>query len=579
MKTLSQFEEIWVVDFEYRCLDGCLPTVHCMVASEVRSQQVFRMSADELYDLRSAPFDTSVKSLFVAYYSAAEFGCFLELGWEFPVNTLDLYVEFRLLMCGADAEKKFGLVAALNHFNLGQHVPIEKQQWRELAMRGGPFTETEREGLLDYCQQDVDATAHLLLGISSYLSMPCAQIRGRYMQSVALVERNGTPIDTALLEEVIDNWDSIKYSLIEATDKNGVYIDKSFSEKRFEGYLNALQIAWPRLPSGRLELASDVFRKQAKIHTKEIAPYHELRSSLSRLKLSSLSVGPDGRNRTMLSPFRSDTSRNQPSTSKFIFGPSTWIRGMIKPPPGRFIAYIDWSQQELGIAAALSGDKKMMKAYQSGDPYLKFAQMAGAVPDNATKQTHPTERAAYKVCMLAVQYGMRAYSLSQQLSKTRHDANRLLQAHKDTFPDYWRWNGRILDQGFGNGTLKTTFAWRRIVLHEAKPASVGNFPVQGNGAEMLRLAIIKMHESGIQVAAPIHDAVLVEGPCEDVEEIVAVTQRCMREASRIILNGFELESDVKVVTYPNRYMDEERGGPFWNNVMNLIGRDDCVYLL
>ena len=579
MRSLSQFEEIWVVDFEYRCPDGCLPMVHCMVAREVRSQKVFRISADELSDLRSAPFDTHAKSLFVAYYSAAEFGCYLELGWEFPVNTLDLYVEFRLLMCGADAEKKFGLVAALNHFNLGQHVPIEKQQWRELAMRGGPFTETEREGLLDYCQQDVDATAHLLLGISSYLSMPCAQIRGRYMQSVALVERNGTPIDTALLEEVIDNWDSIKYSLIEATDKHGVYIDKSFSEKRFEGYLNTLQIAWPRLPSGRLELASDVFRKQAKIHTKEIAPYHELRSSLSMLKLSSLSVGPDGRNRTMLSPFRSDTSRNQPSTSKFIFGPSTWIRGMIKPPPGRFIAYIDWSQQELGIAAALSGDKKMMKAYQSGDPYLKFAQMAGAVPDNATKQTHPAERAAYKVCMLAVQYGMRAYSLSQQLSKTRHDANRLLQAHRDTFPDYWRWNGRILDQGFGNGTLKTTFAWRRIVLSEAKPASVGNFPVQGNGAEMLRLAIIKMHEAGIQVAAPIHDAVLVEGPCEDVEEIVAVTQRCMREASRIILNGFELESDVKVVTYPNRYMDEERGGPFWNNVMNLIGRDDCVYLL
>jgi DNA polymerase I-like protein with 3'-5' exonuclease and polymerase domains len=174
---------------------------------------------------------------------------------------------------------------------------------------------------------------------------------------------------------------------------------------------------------------------------------------------------------------------------------------------------------------------------------------------------------------------MRAYSLSQQLSKTRHDANRLLQAHKDTFPDYWRWNGRILDQGFGSGTLKTTFAWRRIVLPEAKPASVGNFPVQGNGAEMLRLAIIKMHEAGIQVAAPIHDAVLVEGPCEDVEEIVAVTQRCMREASRIILNGFELESDVKVVACPNRYMDEERGGPFWNNVMDLIGRDDCVYLL
>ena len=108
----------------------------------------------------------------------------------------------------------------------------------------------------------------------------------------------------------------------------------------------------------------------------------------------------------MLSPFRSDTGRNQPSTSKFIFGPSCWIRGFIKPGPGKFLAYIDYSQQELGIAAALSGDRKMQEAYRSGDPYLRFAQMAGAVPTNATKKSHPEERTAYKVGMLAVQYGI-----------------------------------------------------------------------------------------------------------------------------------------------------------------------------
>ena len=134
----------------------------------------------------------------------------------------------------------------------------------------------------------------------------------------------------------------------------------------------------------------------------------------------------------MLSPFRSDTGRNQPSTSKFIFGPSCWIRGFIKPGPGRFLAYIDYSQQELGIAAALSGDRKMQEAYRSGDPYLRFAQMAGAVPTNATKKSHPEERSAYKVCMLAVQYGMGAEALAVQLGKTRYEANKLLRAHKDT---------------------------------------------------------------------------------------------------------------------------------------------------
>jgi len=367
--------------------------------------------------------------------------------------------------------------------------------------------------------------------------------------------------------------------LIAKTDIHGIYINGSFSKKRFEKLLADKKIPWPRLPSptGGLTLTDEVFRAKARNYPEIIAPYYELRSSLSRLKLAKLCVGSDGRNRTMLSPFRSDTGRNQPSNSRFIFGPSTWIRGLIKPTSGRFIAYIDWSQQELGIAAALSGDVKMMQAYCSGDPYLKFAQMAGAVPENATKQTHPQERAAYKVCMLAVQYGMGAEALAEQLGKTRHDANRLLQCHRDTFPEYWRWNSRILNQGFGSGKLETVFGWRRRVTEDSKPASVGNFPVQANGAEMLRLAIIKMHEAGVKVAAPIHDAVLVEGQIEHSQEIVATTQLCMREASKIILNGFELDSDVKVVTSPERYMDEDRGVYFWNIVMKQIGRSGCLY--
>ena len=101
---------------------------------------------------------------------------------------------------------------------------------------------------------------------------------------------------------------------------------------------------------------------------------------------------PDGRNRCLLSAFRSRTGRNQPSNSKFIFGPSVWLRGLIKPPPGYGLAYIDWSQQEFGIAAALSGDPAMMDAYHSGDPYLAFAKQAGAVPAHATK-THASRKA------------------------------------------------------------------------------------------------------------------------------------------------------------------------------------------
>jgi DNA polymerase I-like protein with 3'-5' exonuclease and polymerase domains len=83
-----------------------------------------------------------------------------------------------------------------------------------------------------------------------------------------------------------------------------------------------------------------------------------------------------------------------------------WLRGLILPEEGCGLAYIDWEQQEFGIAAALSGDANMLEAYDSGDPYLAFAKQAGAAPPNATKASHGTLREQFKACALAVQYGM-----------------------------------------------------------------------------------------------------------------------------------------------------------------------------
>ena len=80
----------------------------------------------------------------------------------------------------------------------------------------------------------------------------------------------------------------------------------------------------------------------------------------------------------MLSILRSKTGRNQPSPSKFLFGASVWLRGLIMPGPGRAVVYLDWKSQEVVIAAALSGDEAML-ADALSDPYLGFAKRAGLV--------------------------------------------------------------------------------------------------------------------------------------------------------------------------------------------------------
>ncbi len=60
--------------------------------------------------------------------------------------------------------------------------------------------------------------------------------------------------------------------------------------------------------------------------------------------------------------------------------------------------------------------------------------------------------------------------------------------------------------------LEASFGWRLNVGADTKPRTVMNFPLQANGAEMLRLSCILLTARGVRVCAPVHDALLVEAP-------------------------------------------------------------------
>ena len=94
--------------------------------------------------------------------------------------------------------------------------------------------------------------------------------------------------------------------------------------------------------------------------------------------------------------------------------PGVWLRGLIQPPPGYGIAYIDWAATGIRNRGGAVRRRPMMEAYRSGDPYLAFAKQAGAVPAGATKATHNAVRDQFSA-VLAVQYGMGADALAQRL--------------------------------------------------------------------------------------------------------------------------------------------------------------------
>src|SRR5262245_65693609 len=100
------------------------------------------------------------------------------------------------------------------------------------------------------------------------------------------------------------------------------------------------------------------------------------------------------------------------------------------------------------------------------------------------------------------------------------------------------------------GVISTVFGWPVRVGLQSNPRSLRNFPMQANGAEMLRIACCLATERGIEVCAPVHDAVLICAPLERIEADVASMRAAMAEASRVVLAGFELATEDKIIPWP-----------------------------
>jgi len=563
----TAFREIWAVDFEFEFGggrdNGERPRPVCLVAKELRTGRTVRQWRDEFGPLPPYPLDRG--SLFIAFMASAELGCHLALGWPMPERILDPFVENAASVNGLSLRRS--LINALTNRGLDHIGAIEKTEMINLILTGGPWSEADKTAILDYCQSDVEALARLLPAMT--IDLPRALLRGRYMAAAARIEHRGIPIDTGLLQRLLAHWEAIKLGLITAVDADfGVYEGQTFKADRFAAWLTRTGTPWPRLDSGALDLEDDTFRSMAKV-CPAVSPLRELRHALSQLRLNELAVGSDRRNRTLLSVFRSITGRNQPSNSRSIFGPSVWMRGLIKPEPGTALAYIDWNAQEFGIGAALSKDPVMMEAYLSGDPHLAFAKRVGAVPQSATKSSHRATRELYKTCVHGIGYGMGEQALGYRIGQPPIVARELIRQYHETYRVFSAWADEQVANAMLTNQMRTVFGWPLHVTGLTKERTLRNFQMQGNGSEILRLACCLATECGIGLCMPVHDAVLIEADLAEIGDAVAAMQDAMAEASRVVLDGFELGTEAKIVRYPERYADL-RGVIMWERVQSLL---------
>jgi DNA polymerase-1 len=284
------FRRIWCIDFEYIAPVGENPQPVCLVAKEIGTGRLIRLWQDQLGP--KPPFEIDNDTLIVAYYAPAEVSCFLALGWPVPTRIIDLYAEFRRETNALAVPEGRGLLAALSRHRIAGITSEEKKSGRDLVMRGGPWTDSERREILDYCETDVICLPPLLGAMLPGIAptpqaLGQALLRGRYTAAVARMERTGVPIDVETLTAVRDDWESIKDDLIREVDAAyGVFEQGSFKSGLFAKYLADHSIPWPKTETGRLQLDQDTFRDQAKVYP-ELAPLRELRHSLSELRIES----------------------------------------------------------------------------------------------------------------------------------------------------------------------------------------------------------------------------------------------------------------------------------------------------
>jgi DNA polymerase-1 len=412
--------EIWCIDFEFYPgpglanggKEGDPATPLCLVALEMRSGRIVRLWQDELGPF--PPYRLDADAMIMGYMISAEFGCHAALGWGQPARALDPYIEFRHYtndgtVKSGDREKGFySLAGALQYFCEDSIDTAHKTDMRDRIVQGPPFSVQERQDILSYCENDVRALARLVPHIVPTIrSLPHAVSRARdFMWAIAQQERRGVPTDLSMVTRVRQQWEAMRTDLVSELDRPfGCYeiVDgvAHWRKDRFAALVRRSGMSWPTHEDGTLDEQDQTFREMERKYP-QIAPLRELRYSISKLKLNDLAIGADGRNRAMLGPYGSKTARNQPSNSRYIFGPAKWLRFFIAPPPGLALVHRDFRQQEPRIAALASGDAALLAACESDDIYLGIAKQLGLAPADATPSTHKAVRAMMKTVVLSV---------------------------------------------------------------------------------------------------------------------------------------------------------------------------------
>jgi len=222
------------------------------------------------------------------------------------------------------------------------------------------------------------------------------------------------------------------------------------------------------------------------------------------------------------------------------------VRKAFKPEEGKVYLDADYSQIELRVLAAISGDEHMIAAFKEGqDIHKQAASKVFKTPiDEVTKE----QRSNAKAVNFGIVYGISDFGLGEQLGISRKRAKQYIEEYLEQYSGIKNFMDNITEEAKEKEYVETLFHRRRYIpelksnnymVRQFGSRAAMNTPIQGTAADIMKIAMIKVYKEiqrrGLEskIVLQVHDEMMIEVPTKELEEMKEILKTSMETAANL----------------------------------------------
>ena len=418
--------------------------------------------------------------------------------------------EFEQIQAKEEAKEQkkfsFSLVATCQRYGVAHRMENQKERLQQSFLvhpEGANFSEEQ----IEYSAEDAIVAAGLYplqvqKAVQNGLLHHCETVEMPWVATNARIEWVGVRIDKMKRDEAITRIGEHKERLEKHLSAE-YGIQNSRSHKQLTEFFKSCGLLRKFLQGGKVSFDKEVLKKNADLHP-AIALLRAARRASDLLAdkfLSSDFVGEDGRIKAEHHQLGADTGR-QTSRWPNLLGLDSVLRPLVIPEPGYGIGEADWSQVEVGVAAAVYGDDELVRMFNSGDVYSSMAQHFFrddlpkedlTISGKEFKKKHKDLRNQMKSCTLGIIYGITPIGLAETLGTTKTKAAALQDRFAAMFPRLKTALTQAAQSGAIRGYAYTVSGLKRCRGKTGEATRweknwLTNHPVQGSAAVVFKAA-------------------------------------------------------------------------------------------